>query len=155
MTRPTCRGCDDCRRPTGEVNLRVNPQRFPNRLLRRIDAFSFSRRPRSDVVKALNDRRVTILSFDLLHASRRPVHGRPFSQPRCRDMRRLEGATHFDRFFPLLTTAAARFDQPSPVMAWACRSSRISTAKRLGAKVRAYDVRSAAKEEPNRPARSS
>jgi NAD(P) transhydrogenase subunit alpha len=61
----------------------------------------------------------------------------------------LKGATHFDRFFPLLTTAAGTI-RPAKVLVMGVGVAglqAISTAKRLGAKVRAYDVRSAAKEE--------
>ena len=61
----------------------------------------------------------------------------------------LAGATHFDRFFPLLTTAAGTI-RPAKVLVMGVGVAglqAIATAKRLGAKVRAYDVRSAAKEE--------
>jgi NAD(P) transhydrogenase subunit alpha len=61
----------------------------------------------------------------------------------------LAGATYFDRFFPLLTTAAGTI-RPAKVLVMGVGVAglqAIATAKRLGAKVRAYDVRSAAKEE--------
>ena len=61
----------------------------------------------------------------------------------------LAGATYFDRFFPLLTTAAGTI-RPAKVLVMGVGVAglqAISTAKRLGAKVRAYDVRTAAKEE--------
>jgi len=61
----------------------------------------------------------------------------------------LAGASHYDRFFPLLTTAAGTI-RPAKVLVMGVGVAglqAIATAKRLGAKVRAYDVRSAAKEE--------
>jgi len=61
----------------------------------------------------------------------------------------LAGATYLDRFFPLLTTAAGTI-RPAKVLVMGVGVAglqAIATAKRLGAKVRAYDVRSAAKEE--------
>ena len=61
----------------------------------------------------------------------------------------LAGATSFDRFFPLLTTAAGTI-RPAKVLVMGVGVAglqAIATAKRLGAKVRAYDVRTAAKEE--------
>jgi NAD(P) transhydrogenase subunit alpha len=61
----------------------------------------------------------------------------------------LAGASNFDRFFPLLTTAAGTI-RPAKVLVMGVGVAglqAIATSKRLGAKVRAYDVRSAAKEE--------
>ncbi len=61
----------------------------------------------------------------------------------------LAGAEYLDRFFPLLTTAAGTI-RPARVLVMGVGVAglqAIATAKRLGAKVRAYDVRSAAKEE--------
>ena len=61
----------------------------------------------------------------------------------------LAGATYLDRFFPLLTTAAGTI-RPAKVLVMGVGVAglqAIATAKRLGARVRAYDVRTAAKEE--------
>ncbi|HEV2426989.1 MAG TPA: NAD(P)(+) transhydrogenase (Re/Si-specific) subunit alpha, partial [Acidimicrobiales bacterium] len=61
----------------------------------------------------------------------------------------LVAATDFDRFFPLLTTAAGTI-RPARVLVMGVGVAglqAIATAKRIGAKVRAYDVRTAAKEE--------
>ena len=104
-----------------------------------------------DVVRALNERRVTVLSFDLLpRISRAQYMDALSSQATVSGYRAvLTGATHFDRFFPLLTTAAGTI-RPAKVLVMGVGVAglqAIATAKRLGAKVRAYDVRSAAKEE--------
>jgi NAD(P) transhydrogenase subunit alpha len=104
-----------------------------------------------DVVRALNDRKITVLSFDLLpRISRAQYMDALSSQATVSGYRAaLAGATYFDRFFPLLTTAAGTI-RPAKVLVMGVGVAglqAIATAKRLGAKVRAYDVRSAAKEE--------
>jgi NAD(P) transhydrogenase subunit alpha len=104
-----------------------------------------------DIVKALNDRRVTVLSFDLVpRISRAQYMDALSSQATVSGYRAaLAGATHFDRFYPLLTTAAGTI-RPAKVLVMGVGVAglqAIATSKRLGAKVRAYDVRSAAKEE--------
>jgi len=140
--------------PTGEVNLRVNPPSaeeaaaLPEGSLH----LSFlSPLLAQDIVKILNDRRVTVLSFDLLpRISRAQYMDALSSQATVSGYRAaLAGASHFDRFFPLLTTAAGTI-RPAKVLIMGVGVAglqAIATAKRLGAKVRAYDVRSAAKEE--------
>lgn len=140
--------------PTGDVNLRVNPptveeaEQLPEGSLH----LSFlSPLLAQDVVRALNDRRITILSFDLVpRISRAQYMDALSSQATVSGYRAaLAGASHFDRFFPLLTTAAGTI-RPAKVLVMGVGVAglqAISTAKRLGAKVRAYDVRSAAKEE--------
>src|ERR1700731_1176012 len=62
----------------------------------------------TDVVRAMNERRITILSFDLLlRISRAQYMDALSSQATVSGYRAaLAGATYFDRFFPLLTTAA-------------------------------------------------
>jgi NAD(P) transhydrogenase subunit alpha len=140
--------------PSGDVNLRVNPptveeaQQLPEGSLH----LSFlSPLLATDVVKALNDRRITILSFDLLpRISRAQYMDALSSQATVSGYRAaLAGASTFDRFFPLLTTAAGTI-RPAKVLVMGVGVAglqAIATSKRLGAKVRAYDVRSAAKEE--------
>lgn len=140
--------------PTGDVNLRVNPptveeaQQLPEGSLH----LSFlSPLLATDVVKALNDRRITILSFDLLpRISRAQYMDALSSQSTVSGYRAaLAGASNFDRFYPLLTTAAGTI-RPAKVLVMGVGVAglqAIATSKRLGAKVRAYDVRSAAKEE--------
>src|SRR5665213_2997328 len=140
--------------PSGDVNLRVNPpsldeaSRVPEGSLH----LSFlSPLLALDVVKVLNDRKVTALSFDLLpRISRAQYMDALSSQATVSGYRAaLAGASYFDRFFPLLTTAAGTI-RPAKVLVMGVGVAglqAISTAKRLGAKVRAYDVRSAAKEE--------
>lgn len=140
--------------PLGDVNLRVNPptlaeaQALPEGSLH----LSFlSPLLALDVVKILNERRVTALSFDLLpRISRAQYMDALSSQATVSGYRAaLAGATYFDRFFPLLTTAAGTI-RPAKVLVMGVGVAglqAIATAKRLGAKVRAYDVRSAAKEE--------
>ena len=140
--------------PTGDVNLRVNPptldevQALPEGSLH-LSFLSPLLAP--DVVRALNEKRVTILSFDLLpRISRAQYMDALSSQATVSGYRAaLAGASYFDRFFPLLTTAAGTI-RPAKVLVMGVGVAglqAIATAKRLGARVRAYDVRSAAKEE--------
>jgi NAD(P) transhydrogenase subunit alpha len=140
--------------PAGDVNLRVNPPTLEEvaQLPEGSIHLSFlSPLLNIDVVRALNDRRITILSFDLLpRISRAQYMDALSSQATVSGYRAaLAGATYFDRFFPLLTTAAGTI-RPAKVLVMGVGVAglqAIATAKRLGAKVRAYDVRSAAKEE--------
>ncbi len=140
--------------PSGEMNLRVNPPTLTEVAL--LDEGSthlsfLSPLLAQDIVRALIERRITILSFDLLpRISRAQYMDALSSQATISGYRAaLAGASHFDRFFPLLTTAAGTI-RPAKVLVMGVGVAglqAISTAKRLGAKVRAYDVRSAAKEE--------
>ena len=140
--------------PSGDVNLRVNPPTLSEvaALPEGSTHLSFlSPLLAIDVVRAMNERRITILSFDLLpRISRAQYMDALSSQATVSGYRAaLAGATHFDRFFPLLTTAAGTI-RPAKVLVMGVGVAglqAIATAKRLGAKVRAYDVRSAAKEE--------
>lgn len=140
--------------PSGDVNLRVNPPTLDEvgQLPEGSIHLSFlSPLLNVDVVRALNDRRITILSFDLLpRISRAQYMDALSSQATVSGYRSaLAAASYFDRFFPLLTTAAGTI-RPAKVLVMGVGVAglqAIATAKRLGAKVRAYDVRSAAKEE--------
>ncbi|MBW4030174.1 MAG: NAD(P) transhydrogenase subunit alpha [Acidobacteria bacterium] len=140
--------------PAGDVNLRVNPPTLEEvaALPEGSTHLSFlSPLLALDVVRAMNDRRLTVLSFDLLpRISRAQYMDALSSQATVSGYRAaLAGATYFDRFFPLLTTAAGTI-RPAKVLVMGVGVAglqAIATAKRLGAKVRAYDVRSAAKEE--------
>jgi NAD(P) transhydrogenase subunit alpha len=139
---------------SGDVNIRVNAPtldevaRLPEGSLH----LSFlSPLLASDVVAAMNTRRITVCSFDLLpRISRAQYMDALSSQATVSGYRAaLAGAQHFDRFFPLLTTAAGTI-RPAKVLVMGVGVAglqAIATSKRLGAKVRAYDVRSAAKEE--------
>ena len=139
---------------SGDVNLRVNAPSVEeaSRVAEGSVHLSFlSPLLQLDVVKVLNDRKVTILSFDLLpRISRAQYMDALSSQATVSGYRAaLAGAERLDRFFPLLTTAAGTI-RPAKVLVMGVGVAglqAISTAKRLGAKVRAYDVRSAAKEE--------
>jgi len=140
--------------PAGDVNLRVNPPTLDEvaKLPEGSMHLSFlSPLLASDIVRAMNDRRITILSFDLLpRISRAQYMDALSSQATVSGYRAaLAGASYFDRFFPLLTTAAGTI-RPAKVLVMGVGVAglqAIATAKRLGARVRAYDVRSAAKEE--------
>src|ERR1019366_6226731 len=139
---------------SGDVNLRVNAPSADeaSRVAEGSLHLSFlSPLLQLDVVKVLNDRKVTILSFDLLpRISRAQYMDALSSQATVSGYRSaLAGATYFDRFFPLLTTAAGTI-RPARVLVMGVGVAglqAIATARRLGARVRAYDVRSAAKEE--------
>jgi H+-translocating NAD(P) transhydrogenase subunit alpha len=138
----------------GDVTVRVNAPSVEeaNRLKEGSLHLSFlSPLLALDVVKALNERHITVLSFDLLpRISRAQYMDALSSQSTVSGYRAaLAGATYLDRFFPLLTTAAGTI-RPAKVLVMGVGVAglqAIATAKRLGAKVRAYDVRSAAKEE--------
>ena len=140
--------------PAGDVNLRVNPPTLEEvaALPEGSTHLSFlSPLLAVDVVRAMNERRITILSFDLLpRISRAQYMDALSSQATVSGYRAaLAGASYFDRFFPLLTTAAGTI-RPAKVLVMGVGVAglqAIATAKRLGSKVRAYDVRSAAKEE--------
>jgi len=140
--------------PTGDVNVRVNPPTLDEvKLLPEgsLHLSFLSPLLSLDVVKALVARKITVLSFDLLpRISRAQYMDALSSQATVSGYRAaLAGATYFDRFFPLLTTAAGTI-RPAKVLVMGVGVAglqAIATAKRLGAKVRAYDVRSAAKEE--------
>ena len=140
--------------PSGEVGLRVNPPTLEEArsLPEGSTHLSFlSPLLNLEVVSALCERRVTVLSFDLLpRISRAQYMDALSSQATVSGYRAtLAAAQHFDRFFPLLTTAAGTI-KPARVLVMGVGVAglqAIATAKRLGAKVRAYDVRSAAKEE--------
>jgi len=140
--------------PAGDVNLRVNPPTLEEVTTLPVGSthLSFlSPLLAIDVVRAMNERRITILSFDLLpRISRAQYMDALSSQATVSGYRAaLAGATYFDRFFPLLTTAAGTI-RPAKVLVMGVGVAglqAIATAKRLGSKVRAYDVRSAAKEE--------
>jgi NAD(P) transhydrogenase subunit alpha len=140
--------------PSGDVNLRVNPPTIEEIALLpegSIHLSFLSPLLAQDIVRALNDRRITVLSFDLLpRISRAQYMDALSSQATVSGYRAaLAGAHYFDRFFPLLTTAAGTI-RPARVLVMGVGVAglqAISTSKRLGAKVRAYDVRSAAKEE--------
>jgi NAD(P) transhydrogenase subunit alpha len=140
--------------PTGDVNIRVNPPTLDEAALLSEGSLHLSFLSpllSLDVVKALVERNVTVLSFDLLpRISRAQYMDALSSQATVSGYRSaLAGASYFDRFFPLLTTAAGTI-RPAKVLVMGVGVAglqAIATAKRLGAKVRAYDVRSAAKEE--------
>ena len=140
--------------PSGDVNLRVNPPTAAeaSALPDGSTHLSFlSPLLATDIVKILNDKKVTTLSFDLLpRISRAQYMDALSSQATVSGYRAaLAGASHFDRFLPLLTTAAGTI-RPAKVLVMGVGVAglqAIATSKRLGSKVRAYDVRSAAKEE--------
>ena len=140
--------------PSGEFNLRVNPPTLEEvgRLPEGSMHLSFlSPLLAQEIVKALNARLITILSFDLVpRISRAQYMDALSSQATVSGYRAaLAGANYFDRFYPLLTTAAGTI-RPAKVLVMGVGVAglqAIATSKRLGAKVRAYDVRSAAKEE--------
>ena len=141
-------------KPVGDISLRVNPPTLAEAAELGEGSYHLSFLSpllASDVVKVLAERKVTALSFDLLpRISRAQYMDALSSQATVSGYRAaLAGASHFDRFFPLLTTAAGTI-RPAKVLVMGVGVAglqAIATARRLGAKVRAYDVRSAAKEE--------
>jgi len=104
-----------------------------------------------ETVRALAARHATVFSLDLLpRISRAQAMDALSSQATVSGYRAaLIGAEMLPRFFPLLMTAAGTIP-PAKVLvigAGVAGLQAIATARRLGAQVRAYDVRAAAKEE--------
>ncbi len=105
----------------------------------------------SDVVQALAARGATVYSLDLLpRISRAQSMDALSSQATVAGYRAgLSAAEHLAKFFPMFMTAAGTVP-PAKVLvmgAGVAGLQAIATARRLGAVVRAYDVRAAAKEE--------
>jgi len=105
----------------------------------------------TDVVEALAARGATAFSLDLLpRISRAQSMDALSSQATVAGYRAgLSAAEHLAKFFPMFMTAAGTVP-PAKVLvmgAGVAGLQAIATARRLGAVVRAYDVRAAAKEE--------
>jgi len=102
-------------------------------------------------VKALRDRRITAFSVELIpRISRAQSMDALSSQAAIAGYKAvLIAAMHLPKFFPMLTTAAGTI-RPSQVLvigAGVAGLQAIATARRLGAVVEAYDVRSATREQ--------
>ncbi len=104
-----------------------------------------------DALTVLAAKHATVFSFDLLpRISRAQPMDALSSQSTVSGYRAaLAAAEHLDRFFPMFMTAAGTVP-PAKVLVMGvgvASLQAIATARRLGAVVRAYDVRAAAKEE--------
>ena len=104
-----------------------------------------------ELVTLLRDRRITSFSMELVpRISRAQSMDALSSQAAAAGYRAvLIAATHLDKFMPMLTTAAGTI-RPAKVLvigAGVAGLQAIATAKRLGAIVEAYDVRSATQEQ--------
>lgn len=104
-----------------------------------------------ELLQALADRDATVFSFDLLpRISRAQSMDALSSQATVAGYRAaLETAGRLGRFFPMMMTAAGTIP-PAKVLVMGVGVAglqAIATARRLGAAVRAYDVRAAAREE--------
>jgi proton-translocating NAD(P)+ transhydrogenase subunit alpha len=104
-----------------------------------------------EIVEALTARKVTAFSLDLLpRISRAQSMDALSSQATVSGYRAaLDGAELLPKFFPMFMTAAGTVP-PAKVLvlgAGVAGLQAIATARRLGAQVRAHDVRAAAKEE--------
>jgi H+-translocating NAD(P) transhydrogenase subunit alpha len=105
----------------------------------------------ADSLKVLADKRATVFSFDLVpRISRAQSMDALSSQATVSGYRSgLAAAEHLAKFFPMFMTAAGTVP-PAKVLVMGVGVAglqAIATARRLGAVVRAYDVRAAAKEE--------
>ena len=105
----------------------------------------------ADALRALAGRKVTVFSFDLLpRISRAQGMDALSSQATVSGYRAgLIAAEHLTKFFPMFMTAAGTVP-PAKVLVMGVGVAglqAIATARRLGAVVKAYDVRAAAKEE--------
>lgn len=106
---------------------------------------------RAAEVKALRDRRITSFAVELIpRISRAQSMDALSSQAAIAGYKAvLIAANHLPKFFPMLTTAAGTI-RPSQVLvigAGVAGLQAIATARRLGAVVEAYDVRSATREQ--------
>ncbi|HMK63445.1 MAG TPA: Re/Si-specific NAD(P)(+) transhydrogenase subunit alpha [Acidimicrobiales bacterium] len=111
----------------------------------------FSVAQAEDVVRALAAKRATVFSFDLLpRISRAQSMDALSSQATVSGYRAgLAAAENLAKFFPMFMTAAGTVP-PAKVLVMGVGVAglqAIATARRLGAVVKAYDVRAAAKEE--------
>ena len=103
------------------------------------------------LVRALKDRRITSFAMELVpRISRAQSMDALSSQAAVAGYKAvLIGASALDKFFPMLTTAAGTI-RPATVLvigAGVAGLQAIATARRLGAVVEAYDVRSATREQ--------
>jgi NAD(P) transhydrogenase subunit alpha len=106
---------------------------------------------RPDMVQALRNQRVTALAMELIpRISRAQSMDALSSQAAAAGYKAvLIAANTLDKFLPMLTTAAGTI-RPAQVLvigAGVAGLQAIATAKRLGAVVEAYDVRSATREQ--------
>jgi NAD(P) transhydrogenase subunit alpha len=106
---------------------------------------------RFDLVRAMKEKRVTGFAMELVpRISRAQSMDALSSQAAVAGYKAvLIGAAALDKFFPMLTTAAGTI-RPATVLvigAGVAGLQAIATAKRLGAVVEAYDVRSATREQ--------
>ncbi len=104
-----------------------------------------------DALRALAQKKATVFSFDLLpRISRAQGMDALSSQATVSGYRAgLAAAEHLAKFFPMFMTAAGTVP-PAKVLVMGVGVAglqSIATARRLGAVVKAYDVRAAAKEE--------
>ena len=104
-----------------------------------------------DALRALAAKKATVFSFDLLpRISRAQSMDALSSQATVSGYRAgLSAAEHLAKFFPMFMTAAGTVP-PAKVLVMGVGVAglqTIATARRLGAVVKAYDVRAAAKEE--------
>jgi H+-translocating NAD(P) transhydrogenase subunit alpha len=111
----------------------------------------FSVAQSEEALRALADRGATVFSFDLLpRISRAQGMDALSSQATVSGYRAgLTAAEHLAKFFPMFMTAAGTVP-PAKVLVMGVGVAglqSIATARRLGAVVKAYDVRAAAKEE--------
>ena len=111
----------------------------------------FSAGQSSEALRVLAERSVTVFSFDLLpRISRAQGMDALSSQATVSGYRAgLAGAEHLAKFFPMFMTAAGTVP-PAKVLVMGVGVAglqTIATARRLGAVVKAFDVRAAAKEE--------
>jgi NAD(P) transhydrogenase subunit alpha len=106
---------------------------------------------RKEEVKAMRDRKITSFAVELIpRISRAQSMDALSSQAAIAGYKAvLIAASNLPKFFPMLTTAAGTI-RPSQVLvigAGVAGLQAIATARRLGAVVEAYDVRSATKEQ--------
>ncbi len=137
-----------------DVVLSVQPLRLDQVARLKPGAATFSFLPAAqslDLVAALRDASVTAFALELVpRISRAQSMDALSSQSNVGGYKAaLLAATELQRFFPMLMTAAGTIRPPNVLVlgAGVAGLQAIATTKRLGAVVRAYDVRAAAAEE--------
>ena len=140
----------------GKVNLLLGVQPPPPAAIHKLAPNSvylgfLNARQHADQIRAFRDAEITSFAMELVpRISRAQSMDALSSQAAIAGYRAaLKAATHLPRFFPMLTTAAGTI-RPARVLvigAGVAGLQAIATARRLGAQVEAFDVRSAAREQ--------
>jgi NAD(P) transhydrogenase subunit alpha len=137
-----------------DILIRINPftpDEIKNMEEKKILVSMFNPMSNPEVAEAANSKNITLLSLDMIpRITRAQAMDVLSSMATVAGYKAvLDAANHLDGFFPMFMTAAGTI-KPANVMvigAGVAGLQAIATARRLGAVVEAFDVRSAAKED--------